>query len=209
MPPSNRHDSIAHAAAISELTSEELQGATDLLGLAYQDNPLMFYFFGEDQQVRRRTNELLLRLRLASMQPPALAIRDAGELIGVCGFDPPGGSNMSPDDMRQIFEALSAISVDGPKKAMDMLADWDTRRPAEPHWNLGPVGVDPARQGSGVGTALVQAFCDKMDRERAVAFLETDLESSANLYLKFGFETTAQTTVFDVPMWFMTRHPQT
>ena len=48
-----------------------------------------------------------------------------------------------------------------------------------------------------------------MDREQGIAFLETDLESSANLYLNFGFETTAQTTVHGVPMWFMTRHPQT
>jgi ribosomal protein S18 acetylase RimI-like enzyme len=193
---------------VAKLRADELPRAADVLARAYQDNPLMYYFFGDNPDARLHTNRAVLHRRLASMRPPPLVIRDGSALIGICGFDPPGGSKMSPEDMQVIMESLAAIDADAPARAMQMLADWSTRAPSEPHWHLGPVGVDPARQGSGIGTTLVRAFCEMMDREGTLAFLETDIEKNADLYARFDFETTHHVTVYGVPLWFMTRRPQ-
>jgi predicted N-acetyltransferase YhbS len=88
---------------------------------------------------------------------------------------------------------------------MQVLAEWDKLTPKEPHWTLGPVAVDVARHGQGVGSAMVRAFCSMMDAERAAAFLETDTKKNVGLYEKFGFETIAEETIMGVPMWFMWR----
>lgn len=183
----------------------DLPRASALLALAYRDNPLTVALFGDDMDVRIRTNEVVFGARIASMDPAPLVVREGGEVVGVCGFDPPGGSRMTQADAVKVMEAFAAIGPDAPRRMMQMLAGWRTRAPAEPHWNLGPVGVDPAHQGMGVGSALVRAFCEKMDAQGAVAFLETDQEKNVRLYERFGFEVTEHAVTVGVPMWFMQR----
>lgn len=200
--------SISPKLVVSEIHPEELPRAAELLGRAYRDNPLTLALLGEDPEVRWRTNEAVFGMRIASMQPVPLVVRDGGRVVGACGFDSPGGSKITQDDMVRVMAAWTAVGPDVPRKAMEMLADWRTKTPAEPHWNLGPVGVDPEYHGRGIGSAMVAAFCEMMDAEGANAFLETDLEKNANLYTKFGFETIHHAPSLGVPMWFMLRRPQ-
>jgi ribosomal protein S18 acetylase RimI-like enzyme len=201
----------SHAAAanvvIADLRSDELPLAAGLMGRAYLDNPLTIALIGNDPELRRRVNEVIFGLRIAAMKPPPLAARDAAEVVGVCGFDPPGGSAILAEDQRKLRDALSAGGSDILMRAMSMLTEWERRTPKEPHWHLGPVGVEPARQGTGIGNTMVRAFCAKMDAESALAFLETDQEKNARFYEKFGFVTVDEAQVIGIPMWFMMRHP--
>jgi hypothetical protein len=119
------------------------------MGRAYQDNPLTIALIGNDPELRRRVNEVIFGLRLAAMEPPPLAALDAAEVVGVCGFDPPGGSGKAAEDQRKLREALSVGGPDILMRAMSMLREWERRTPKEPHWHLGPVGVEPARQEAG------------------------------------------------------------
>jgi RimJ/RimL family protein N-acetyltransferase len=197
--------SVSRDIVTSEMRTDELEPACELLGLAYRDNPMMFELYGPEPEVRVRTNVDVFSARMRAMQPAPIVVRDGGRLIGVCGFDPPGGSRMTNKDMAKVMAALSAVSADAPRRLFEMLAEWGKKTPAEPHWNLGPVGVDVDHQGLGIGKAMVTAFCDMVDAEHAPAFLETDLEKNARLYAKFGFETLEQATILGLPMWFMWR----
>jgi GNAT superfamily N-acetyltransferase len=197
--------SISPEITVSKMRSEELGEASALLGLAYRDNPMMFVLYGDDPEVRRRTTQETFALRIKPMFPVPLVVREGDRVVGVCGFDPPSGSPLTPDNMAQFLALLSAVGPDVPRKAIEMLSDWRTRTPPEPHWNLGPVGVDPAHHGKGIGSALVRAFGEMVDAGGSPAFLETDLEKNARLYAKFGFEIIDQATVIGIPMWFMWR----
>jgi ribosomal protein S18 acetylase RimI-like enzyme len=190
--------------AVSSMRADERDQAAKLLGRAYRDNPLTFMLLGDDPEVRTHADEVVFGLRIASMDPPPLVVRDGDRLVGVCGFDPPGGSRMTPEDGRRAMQAYAVVR-DAPAKLMQVLAEWDKLTPKEPHWTLGPVAVDVARHGQGVGSAMVRAFCSMMDAERAAAFLETDTKKNVGLYEKFGFETIAEETIMGVPMWFMWR----
>jgi GNAT superfamily N-acetyltransferase len=59
--------------------------------------------------------------------------------------------------------------------------------PQEPHWYLLYVGVTPASQGSGVGSAVMQPVLDQCDREHLPAYLEATCERNRALYRRHGF----------------------
>ncbi len=62
--------------------------------------------------------------------------------------------------------------------------------PREPHWYLLAIGVDPARQGTGLASALLRPRLDQCDRAGLPAYLESSKPSNVPLYQHFGFEPT-------------------
>jgi GNAT superfamily N-acetyltransferase len=62
--------------------------------------------------------------------------------------------------------------------------------PREPHWYLYAIGVDPARQGTGLGGALLRSRLDQCDRDGLPAYLESSKAANVPLYQHFGFQPT-------------------
>src|SRR5260370_21636304 len=79
------------------------------------------------------------------------------------------------------------------------------REVGEAYWHLGPVAVDPQLQGRGVGTAVLTAFCSRMDDLSMLSYLETDKYENVRFYRKLGFDVVAAAEVLGVPNWFMSR----
>jgi ribosomal protein S18 acetylase RimI-like enzyme len=67
------------------------------------------------------------------------------------------------------------------------------------------VAVDAHLRGKGIGSALMAAFCARMDENGATAYLETDKRENVRFYGRAGFEVTDQADVLGLPNWFMTR----
>ncbi len=83
--------------------------------------------------------------------------------------------------------------------------EWAAHDPVEPHWHLGPAGVLPSYRKKGVGTELLQRFCNEVDQCRARAYLETDLDENVRFYEKFGFKVIASSKIFSVENRYMLR----
>lgn len=192
---------------VTELTQDELSFAAGLLGRAYRDNLLTFALLGDDPELRLRVTEGIMQIRIESMERLPLAARRDGRIVGACGFEPPGGSNMSPENQRRMVETLSLGGPDVLSKAQAMRAEWAGLAPSERHWHLGPVGVEPGLQGKGIGSIMVERFCGWMDAEGEMAYLETEHEENVRLYEKFGFVIVDQAPVLGIPMWRMIRRP--
>lgn len=60
--------------------------------------------------------------------------------------------------------------------------------PQEPHWYLSMIGVDPSRQGQGLGSALLKAGLRRCDAEGLPAYLESSSPKNVPLYERHGFE---------------------
>ena len=193
---------------IASLGADELAGAAALLGRAYRDNPLTFALLGNDPHVRESVTAEIFELRIRAMDPPPLGARGPAGLVGACGFDAPGGSRITPESQRRLAEVFASAGEGVFPRAMSMLSEFGRHTPSESHWHLGPVGVELDRQGEGIGSAMLQAFCARMDEQNAASFLETDQEQNASLYEKFGFVTVETASVIGVPMWFMARRPR-
>ncbi|WP_343518409.1 GNAT family N-acetyltransferase [Sphingomonas sp.] len=77
--------------------------------------------------------------------------------------------------------------------------------PPQPFWYLHIAGADPARQGEGLGAAVVQAGLDRIGN--ATAYLETGKQANIGFYEKLGFRVRDE---WDVPgggphFWSMIR----
>jgi ribosomal protein S18 acetylase RimI-like enzyme len=78
------------------------------------------------------------------------------------------------------------------------------------HWYLPTLGVDPARQGQGIGGALLQPVLARADAEGLWCYLETEKEKNVPFYRRHGFEVAAEG---DLPgdgphFWTMRRKAQ-
>lgn len=60
--------------------------------------------------------------------------------------------------------------------------------PDEPHWYLPMIGVDPAYQRKGYGSALLAHALRLCDAERTAAYLESSNPENIPLYRRHGFE---------------------
>jgi ribosomal protein S18 acetylase RimI-like enzyme len=81
--------------------------------------------------------------------------------------------------------------------------------PREPHWYLPLFGVDPARQGQGLGGRLLEHANRLFDREGTVAYLESSNPRNVPLYLRHGFEVLGRIQVGSSPVFTpMRRDPR-
>ena len=132
--------------------------------------------------------------------------------MGICGIARPGFCQLAALEKLRV---LPAVVLGNPLSTTLRVLNWTTawahRDPAEPHWHLGPVAIEPRVQHQGIGTALLTAFCVHMDAYGAVAYLETDKQANVTFYQNFGFVVVAKANVLGEPNWFMSRpgrHPR-
>jgi ribosomal protein S18 acetylase RimI-like enzyme len=76
---------------------------------------------------------------------------------------------------------------------------------AEPHWHVGPVGVEPGFQGMGLGRAAMRLLCDEFDEHHRLAWLETDKPENVRFYIGVGFEVVEEAPMLRSNFWFMRR----
>ena len=98
-----------------------------------------------------------------------------------------------PPGVRPDGEAMGAI-IEGnmPSERMKdgagLTEQMNRFHPKEPHWYLPLIGTDPAHQGKGFGTALLEYAMQRCDRDRLPAYLESSNAKNVPLYERFGFK---------------------
>lgn len=84
----------------------------------------------------------------------------------------------------------------------------DEHHPQDPHEYLWFLGVVPAAQGHGIGSALMAPVLERADRAGAPAYLEATSPRNRALYERHGFEPGPAIAVgAGPPMWPMWRRP--
>ena len=92
---------------------------------------------------------------------------------------------------------------------MVLVEQRDQRQPRHAdHHYLWFLGVRPAWQGRGYGSALLRAVLDDADRTGTPAYLEATSPDNCRLYQRHGFRVTGELTVAGGPsLWAMWREP--
>lgn len=98
---------------------------------------------------------------------------------------PPG---IHPDEQTMI-ELVEKMAPEAIKADMFTIFElMDKFHPKEPHWYLPMIGVDPTRQGNGVGSSLMKHSLEICDRDNLIAYLESSNPRNISLYERYGFK---------------------
>jgi ribosomal protein S18 acetylase RimI-like enzyme len=161
------------------------------LARAFYDDPVFGWIFPADGSRHRRLQRFFVtELQHESLRHGAVEVaRIDGRVAGAAVWFPPGTwspgteSSALPGYLRAFGRRLGIVSQ---YESVAVRA-----HPREqPHWYLAFIGVDPVRQGCGVGAALLRSRLRRCDEEGSPAYLESSNIDNVALYQHFGFEVT-------------------
>lgn len=191
----------------------EVELAAQLVGRGMCSNPANIAVFRASdaaQRAKRLGRFFLPVLQALYQRGLVLGAFRSQELVGISGIARPGFCQ--PQLLEKLTVLPAAVignSASTPLRLLKWVRGWSSRDPAESHWHLGPVAVEPQLQRQGIGSTMLGAFCSLVDSCRSLAYLETDKEENVRLYQRFGFRVVASAEVLGVPNWFMSRPPRT
>jgi GNAT superfamily N-acetyltransferase len=190
---------------VRSLATTELDGAAGLVARGMRDNPVHAAVFGADRARRERTLERLFAAVLRQRQAKGVVLGawTEGRLAGVCGLVRPGRCRPSPAQSLELLAIVARHSFGAVAGALRWSRGSRRGDPREPHWHVGPVAVEPDRQGRGIGGALLEECC--RTTAGTLAYLETDKPVNVAFYERHGFVVRGEAPVVGVRSWFMTR----
>jgi GNAT superfamily N-acetyltransferase len=161
-----------------------------MLARAFHDDPVFGWMLpAEGSRHRRLRRFFVTELHHESLRHGAVEVAYVdGRVAGAAVWFPPGtwsGTEVSalPGYLRAFGRRLVIVS-----KFQSVAVAAHPRK--EPHWYLAIIGVDPARQGYGVGAALLRSRLRRCDQEGLPAYLESSSLGNVPLYQHFGFHVT-------------------
>jgi len=106
------------------------------------------------------------------------------DLVAACLWLRPGvhGNDAAVDEL-----FARSLTADKLANLQGIGAQAEQFHPKEAYWYLALIGVDPAHQGQGYGSALLASALQECDREHMPAYLESSNARNVPLYARHGF----------------------
>jgi RimJ/RimL family protein N-acetyltransferase len=187
---------------------DEAAGLSRALALAFHADPAFSWLVPDDARRRAVLGpnfQLLLRRTWLRHEETYTQ----GEVTGACIWNPPGAWKVGLREELSLLPALGRVWGRHSLRGLRALAALERRHPAEEHFYLVFMGVEPANQGRGIGSAMMFPVLSRCDSDRIPAYLEASSPRSRALYERHGFEVTEE---FELgagspPLWRMWREP--
>jgi ribosomal protein S18 acetylase RimI-like enzyme len=181
--------------------TKEREAAIATLKEAFRDDPVVRWVWPDDKRFEEYWAPFVDAFAGAAFDHgSAHATEDVG---GVGLWLPPGVASDG-----ETLGALAAGSIDEERQdeVFTFLGIQDEVHPHEPHWYLPLIGVGPASQGQGYGSALLEYALAIVDRDGLPAYLEATTPRNRALYERHGFEVVGEIQhASSPPMWPMRR----
>ena len=196
---------------IVPLTRQTLKAAAKTVAAAFYDYPSLIAYFPDEKRRAWKLPWYMERVLKSALAYGAVYATE--DLSGVLFLLPPGHTRLTE------WEYVSCGFLAAPlmvglrhyeivDASETYLADTQERLLAgRAHYYLWGLAVDPSRQRSGAGTALLKALFDKTDREGVPVYLETHEFANVAYYEARGFRLihTGQMPHDALPFWCMLR----
>jgi ribosomal protein S18 acetylase RimI-like enzyme len=182
--------------------------ASAVLARAFQDDPAWSWVFPNPS---RRAALLPWLFQTGFEVTEAEIWTTGGDMLGIARWLPPGRPVVHVGPMLRalvatplrVREATTRFFAYG-RAVEAMRAD----AVPEPHWYLAGIGVEPARQREGIGSALITPGLDAAAAAGLPAALLTNSDRNLSFYGRHGFEVVREgRTPEDGPRAWMMRRP--
>jgi GNAT superfamily N-acetyltransferase len=199
---------VMQTAAVAKATPQDAPALARTLARAFLDDPVNLWFLPREADRPRRTLrgfELFLR----RITLPRDATYTVAGHAGVAMWLPPGRAQLGTVEQLRLLPAMARVYGRDLARALRGMSAMEAAHPHEPHWYLWLLGVDPQRQGEGLGSRLLAEVLERCDRERVPAYLEATTPRNRDLYLRHGFEDSGELRLPDdgPRLWPMWREP--
>jgi GNAT superfamily N-acetyltransferase len=191
----------------------QVREATRVLVRAFDDSPIMRHLM-PGASLRARGTRRFFHASIVDALPfgEVWVASDGASILGAMVWLPPGRYPPSPGRQLRQLAGLWAIAPVAPRavrRSLHYLRVVDRAHPKDEHWYLGLLGVDPSRQGGGIGTQLLGAVLPRIDADGRPAYLETDKERNIPYYARqrFAPRATVRPDEDGPPTWTMWRPP--
>jgi ribosomal protein S18 acetylase RimI-like enzyme len=163
-----------------------------MLARVFSEDPMFRYLFppGEKQlgQLELALG-FLMRLVLVSGE----AVRIGSDPDGVIAYYPPG--EFPPSTGRVLIEIVRAIPHAIPRwipiakvfSNLRIMSQLEKKHPAERHWYISIIAVNPAAQGRGLGGRLLEPLEARADAAQEALYLESTNPKNLTFYERHGF----------------------
>jgi GNAT superfamily N-acetyltransferase len=196
----------------TQLQPAQLGTASEVMGRAFADDPLL-QFFMPDDAMRNRYIAWFMGMSVDYGLRWGLVHSTPEQVKGAAVWLRPGETVITPWRMVQVG-AVKALWRLGPANLKRMLSSVDhfekicQRVMTEPFWYLMSLGVDPVEQGQGVGGQLITPVLAEADKTGQPCYLETQKERNLPFYERQGFEVVATGTLpLGGPEYWTMRRP--
>lgn len=204
---------MAIATQITRMQTGQITASGRVLARAFDDDPLMLYILPD---AKKRATGLPWFMTTAARYANRYGeVYTTGEKVaGNACWLPPGDVKVPMGRMIKSGMLVAPFKFGvGPfmrfLKVMDFFEKLHERDMHDRHWYLMLLGVEPARQGQGVGGALIQPILQRADADGLPCYLETQKERNVPFYQKHGFEVIVDQYLPDGPrFWTMKRMPR-
>jgi ribosomal protein S18 acetylase RimI-like enzyme len=169
--------------AVRSASRDEESTVSALITLAFASDPMARWSLSDPRAYLAVMPELIRAFGAAAYDSDSAYVSD--DFGGAAMWLPPG---VEPDI--ETLDRLIRMNAD-PAILPDVDAMFDAMaryHPEIPHWYLPLIGTDPARQGQGIGSALMRHALARCDQDGVAAYLESSNPRNIPLYQRHGFE---------------------
>jgi ribosomal protein S18 acetylase RimI-like enzyme len=199
--------------AVATLRRDQLRDASRVLARAFDDDPVFRHLYPTPRR-RRWSCRGFLHAIVRDGVPfgQVWAALDGGRVVGTAGWLPEG--SYPPSRRRATRQVLSAwqalLTPHTFRDGLRYLTETEKLHPKVPHWYLAVIGIEPERQGEGLGGKLLDVVLDRLDMAQVPAYLETSTAGNVAWYRHHGFEVQHEVrpAADGPPIWTMWREPR-
>jgi ribosomal protein S18 acetylase RimI-like enzyme len=170
------------SVTVATATRAEMDHCVELIAIAFSGDPAARWLYKDTDTYHQNFPRIIRALGGAAFDC------DTAHHIEGCAaalWLPPG---KQPDEAALMEVVEDTVPADERDAVFSVFEQMGTAHPEEPHWYLPLIGTDPARQGQGFGSALLDHALSICDDQGTIAYLEATNPRNATLYRRYGFE---------------------
>ena len=194
-------------AEVRKARPADTTAVASALAAAFTDDPV-FRWILPDDAARPAATRAFFDLVVEILAPHDDAWTTTAGVTGAALWVPAGRAPIYDDRAERFAAELAELCAPHDGRILELVGLMDQLHPHEPHEYLWFVGVVPAAQGRGLGSALITPVLQRADRAGHPAYLEATSPQNKALYERHGFRAAAPFAVAGgPPMWPMWRDP--